>query len=675
MPLINPQSISDNIFFDSLLTEDTMHHPTEAILQTLVAAVFLGILAQIIAHRWRLPAILPLLILGMLCGPSGLSLFDPGALGHTLEVVVHLGVAIILFEGGLSLKLEQLRQVGTSLRNLLSIGTLVTWVGAAWLANFFTGIAWPTAALFGAIVTVTGPTVVAPLLRHLVAPKRARTLLLSEGLMIDPIGAVLAYFVLQWIERSGLHWQALSVDLLHLAATGAILGFAAGIVAVFAMRSRKLGDELRNLVTLALLLGCFLLAELQSPQSGILASMVMGLTVSGTASSDLHPLKSFKGQLTVLVISILFILLSGQLDLESIGRLGMAGALVVAGLILIVRPLAVFLSIPPSALSIRERLLLGLTAPRGIVAAAVASLSAIQLRAEGMDQDAATLEGLVYLVIIVTCTFSTVLAPVLPRWLGFTDDPSRRRVILVGAHTFSVHMARILGAEGWQAVVIDGVSRKLSGVRAERIVAVAGDARDAETYDRAGVERDTEVLALTANDELNLLVAELVRNEFGVEHPVVGLQNPPEELGSQRLPWIDLLGQGNLNLPKWSQLLSEGKAWLTTLELTPLQTAELADVLRENASQAVLICGWRADGRPVFHLSATPLKDFKKLTLLCRFDIEERLQSHMAARPEPLQTSPSSSTIEMPAPIDSVGEDSGVAEDLSDDQPKDPSSP
>ncbi len=613
-----------------------MHHPTEAILQTLVAAVFLGIAAQLIAHRWRLPAILPLLILGMLCGPSGLSLFDPGALGHTLEVVVHLGVAIILFEGGLSLKLDQLRQVGTSLRNLLTIGTMVTWVGAAWLANFFTGIAWPTAALFGAIVTVTGPTVVAPLLRHLVAPKKVRTLLLSEGLMIDPIGAVLAYFVLQWIERSGLHWQALSVDLLHLAATGTILGFAAGIVAVFAMRSRKLGDELRNLVILALLLGCFLLAELQSPQSGILASMVMGLTVSGTSSSDLNPLKSFKGQLTVLVISILFILLSGQLDLESIGRLGSAGALVVVGLILVVRPLAVFLSVPPSMMSVKERLLIGLTAPRGIVAAAVASLSAIQLRAQGLDQDATTLEGLVYLVIIATCTFSTLMAPVLPRWLGFTNDPSRRRVILVGAHSFSIHLAKILEEEGWHAVVIDGVPRKLAAVRAERVVAIPGDARDPETYDRAGLGRDTKVLALTANDELNILVAELVRTEFGVEHPVVALQNPPEELGSQRQPWIDLLGQGNLNLPKWSQQLSEGRAWLTTLELSDRQAHELMGVLRENSSQAIVICGW-TDGRPDFQLVNQKLNDFKKLTLLSRFDVEERLLSQMASHPEQLK--------------------------------------
>ena len=606
-----------------------MHHPTEAILQALVAAVFLGIMAQLIAHRFRLPAILPLLILGMLCGPSALHLFDPSALGHTLEVVVHLGVAIILFEGGLSLKLDQLRQVGTSLRNLLTIGTLITWVGAAWLANYFTGIGWGTAALFGAIATVTGPTVVAPLLRHMVAPKKTRTLLLSEGLMIDPIGAVLAYFVLQWIERSGLEWQPLMVDLLKLTATGSILGFAAGVAAVYAIRSRTLGDELRNLAILALLFGSFLLSEMQAPQSGILSAMVMGLTVSGSAASDLHHLKSFKGQMTVLTISILFILLSGQLDLGAIASLGVSGVLVVGGLILIVRPLAVFFSIPPKALSFRERLLMAANAPRGIVAAAVASLSAIALRAEGMEQDAATLEGLVYLVIIVTCTFSTILAPMLPRWLGFTDDPSRRTVVLVGAHPFTQALAKALEDEGWQSVVVDSSTRKLGSVRSDRLVAVSGDARHVETYDRAGVERDTRVLAMTFNDELNLLVAELVRTEFSVEHPVVALQNRPEELGTQRQAWIDLLGQGNFDLPTWSRRLTEGSAQVVTLKLSKDQLKGLMEMLREHPEDALLICGWNGGNRPVFHLGETQPRDFTKVTVLTRLDLEEKLLTHV----------------------------------------------
>ncbi|MEM9597723.1 MAG: cation:proton antiporter, partial [Acidobacteriota bacterium] len=268
------------------------HFATHAILQAVVVAVFLGICAQVLAHRFKLPAILPLLLLGMAAGPFGLALFDPGALGSGLEVVIHLGVAVILFEGGLSLDLHQLRQIGPALRNLLTVGTAVTWVGAGMVAHWVTGASPSTAALFGAIVTVTGPTVIAPLLRHMVAPKKVRTLLVSEGLMIDPIGAVLAYLVLQWIERAGLGFRGVAIEILGLSLAGIVLGGFAGVLAVLAVRRRFLGEELRSLVILALLFGSFLVSEMQAPQSGILASVVMGLVVSAAEIPDLGPVKA-----------------------------------------------------------------------------------------------------------------------------------------------------------------------------------------------------------------------------------------------------------------------------------------------------------------------------------------------------------------------------------------------
>ena len=447
------------------------------IMETVVGAIFLGILAQVLAGRYKLPAILPLLLFGMAAGPFGLELLDPSTLGHEwLEVIIHLGVAVILFEGGLSLDPKQLRQVSVPVRNLLTLGTLVTGVGAACLAHFLTGVSWGTAALFGAIVTVTGPTVIAPLLRHMVAPKKVRTILVTEGLMIDAIGAVLAYLVLLWIGSADLDLRSLAVRLLTLSATGAILGFAAGSLAVMVIRYRHMSDELRNLVILALLLSGFLVAEHQAPQSGILASVVMGLTVSAADTPNLSQLKMFKGQLTVLLISFLFILLSGQLDLGTVRQLGLEGVMVVAGLILLVRPLSVFLSIPSRHLDFKQRLLLAFTAPRGIVAAAVASLSAIQLRKAGSSDDAAILEGLVYLVIVVTCTWATVMASMMPRWLGYVDDPTRRRVILVGANPLTAALARSFGIEGWTPVVVDSVPAKLATFRDRQILAISGDA-------------------------------------------------------------------------------------------------------------------------------------------------------------------------------------------------------
>lgn len=282
----------------------------ETILDTVVIAVFLGILAQVIAEKLRLPAIMPLLLLGIAAGPYGLALLHPDALGEGLEVFIHLGVAVILFEGGLSLDPGQLRRVSGPLRNLLTVGVVVTWVGSAWLAQAVTGMPWASAALFGAVVTVTGPTVVVPLLRHMVAPKKVRTVLVSEGLIIDPIGAVLAYLVLQSIERADLGLRPLAGELLVLCAVGAVAGFVAGSLAKAAARSRLLAGELRNLAILALLFACFMVAEGLAPQSGILAAVVMGFTVSAADIPDLGAVKVFKGQLTMLFISVLFILLA-----------------------------------------------------------------------------------------------------------------------------------------------------------------------------------------------------------------------------------------------------------------------------------------------------------------------------------------------------------------------------
>ncbi len=610
-----------------------MHH---GILETIVGAIFLGILAQVLAGRYKLPAILPLLLFGMAAGPFGLKLLEPSVLGHEwLEVIIHLGVAVILFEGGLSLDPRQLQQVSVPVRNLLTFGTLVTGAGAAGLAHFLAGVSWGTAALFGAIVTVTGPTVIAPLLRHMVAPKKVRTILVTEGLMIDAIGAVLAYLVLLWIGSAELDLRSLAVRLLTLSATGAILGFAAGSLAVLVVRYRHMSDELRNLVILALLLSGFLLAERQAPQSGILASVVMGLTVSSARTADLSPLKHFKGQLTVLLISVLFILLSGQLDLDAVRRLGMEGLLVVAGLILLVRPLSVFLSIPSRHLDLKQRLLLGLTAPRGIVAAAVASLSAIQLRDAGMGDDAAVLEGLVYLVIVVTCTWATVMAGLLPRWLGYVDDPTRRRAVLVGAGPLTAALARSLAAESWTPVVVDSVPAKLAPFRERRMTAISGDAREASTYERAGVERDSHVLAVTPNDELNLLIAELVREEFGVEHPVVVLQRPSGEFGHVRRAWVDLLSHQQFDVHRWNRRLEDGEADIQTVELASGEHSRHAfeSLLHERPEDVVMLCTW-AEGRPVFDRSEEEGAEGPgRVTLLCAAAVQPQIDALVSPPP------------------------------------------
>ncbi|MBZ0111726.1 MAG: cation:proton antiporter, partial [Thermoanaerobaculia bacterium] len=350
------------------------------ILDTVVLAIVLGIASQVGAERLRIPAILPLLSVGILAGPGFLGLIHPDHLGEGLEVIVHVGVAVILFEGGLSLDLGQLSRVGVAVRNLLTAGALITTLGAAALAHYMAGVSWELSLLFGAMVMVTGPTVIAPLLRHMVVPRKVKVILTSEGLIIDAIGATAAYFVLLWVERSGLPLGTLGGEVLKLAVVGVILGFAGGSLCRLIVRRRFVSGEVQNLAILSLLLLVYWAAENQAPQSGILASVVMGVTLSAGDLPDLSKVKVFKGQLTTFLISFVFVLLAAQLDLPAIGDLGWRGAAITAALILVVRPLAVFLTVPSSQCDVKERWVLALTAPRGIVAAAVASLAAISLR-------------------------------------------------------------------------------------------------------------------------------------------------------------------------------------------------------------------------------------------------------------------------------------------------------
>jgi NhaP-type Na+/H+ or K+/H+ antiporter len=587
------------------------------LLATIVAAVSLGIAAQVIAERIRLPAILPLLVLGIVAGPGFLRWFDPNSLGHGLEVVIHLGVAIILFEGGLTLDLKRLFRVGGVVGNLLTIGVAVTGLGAAVLAHALIGLPWPTAALFGAIMTVTGPTVVMPLLRHLIAPNRVKTVLVSEGLIIDPIGAVLAYLVLQWIGHAGtgVPMRQMLGELIDLTLIGAVFGFVTGTVARLVLRSRMVSGELRNLSVLSLLMVCYLVSESRAPQSGILAAMVMGLTLAGSELPDLVSLKRFKGQLTTLVISSMFILLSGQLDLEAVRRLGLRGALTVAGLILLVRPLAVLLSAWPGRLDRKERIVLALTAPRGIVAAALASLAARQLQSAGIE-GGALLEATVYLAILVTVTWSTLMAIVLPRVLGFVDDPRRKRIVLVGANAFTEVLAHSLRRVEGSIVIVDLVSWRLECFRKQGFVAVRGDARDAATYEAAGVERDTVLLAATTNDELNLLVAELVRHEFGIEHPVVTQKHPPEELGKRSRAWVDLLAGRPIELDRWILRLETGKARLIDIDPRADGAIPLIHELEKDfEGDFALLIAW-TNGKPSFRVDHRQLENIELVTAL-----------------------------------------------------------
>jgi hypothetical protein len=242
------------------------------------------------------------------------------------------------------------------------------------------------------------------------------------------------------------------------------------------------------------------------------------------------------------------------------------------------------------------------------------------------SDEGAVLEAMVYLVILATCTWATLMAGILPRLLGFVGDPSRRLVILVGANALSSALGQRLMEAGWTATVVDSSRKQLGNIKYLGFNKVRGDARDASTYEQAGIERDSYLLSLTGNDELNMLVAELVREEFDVEHPVIALQQPSNEFGSLRRAWMDMLGGKELDVVRWSRRLEDGRAQLRDVSLEDERVlAQILDLRKERPDLLHILCGWNTNDRPVFEISETELSKLTKFSILAENATFEKL--------------------------------------------------
>ncbi|ABB58424.1 cation:proton antiporter [Synechococcus elongatus] len=396
----------------------------------LIVTVAAGIAAQVLASWAKLPGIVFLLLTGLLLGPDGLNWVQPEQLGEGLETLVSLSVALILFEGGLSLDLRNLLQVSGSLRNLITLGAGITILGGAIAAHRFSEFPWPLAFLYGAIVVVTGPTVTTPLLRQVQADPKVSTLLEGEGVLIDPIGAIVAVVVLNFVlsgsQDVGLVLEGLILRLVVGAIAGSVGG---GLLALFLRQVRFLSEELRTLVVLAALWAIFGAAQAVVSEAGLLAVVIAGLLLRAVAIPDLEAIKTFKGQLTTLAISILFVLLAADLSIASLFALGWGGPLTVLALMLLVRPLSIGLCTWGSDLNWAQKAFLSWIAPRGIISASVASLFAILLTDRGLAGGAA-IKAQVFLTILMTVFLQGLSAKTVAKKLGVLDRPEQ--IVLVG---------------------------------------------------------------------------------------------------------------------------------------------------------------------------------------------------------------------------------------------------
>ena len=467
----------------------------------------IGISAQWVAWRFKIPSILLLLFFGFLAGPVTELINTDDIFGKVLFPVVSLSVAIILFEGGLSLKLRELRATGTVAQRLMTLGLFTSWLIGSAAAYYILGLEKPVAMLLGAILAVTGPTVIIPLLRHVRTTERVASVLRWEGILIDPIGAVLAVLVYETMLTGTVH-KVYTTMLFALGKTlliGGSMGAAGAVLLVFLLRRYWIPDFLQNPVALMMVLAVFTISDLLLPESGLLAVTIMGVVLANQKSIDVKHITQFKEDLGVLLISGLFIILAARLRMEDLAQINLWSLFFLVSLVVVVRPAAVFVSTVFSELKWKERFFIALIAPRGIVAAAIASVFALKLMEKGHHQ-AEEILPVTFLVIIGTVMFYGIGGPYFARRLGVAQQ-NPQGVIILGAHSWAVTIAKMLKASGFKVVLIDTNRSHIYAARMEGLPTYYGSGLTETSITNIEMEGIGKLLAMTPNNSVNSLAA------------------------------------------------------------------------------------------------------------------------------------------------------------------------
>jgi NhaP-type Na+/H+ or K+/H+ antiporter len=477
-------------------------------LWSLCFAVGAGCFLTSLSRKTHLPTLVLLLLGGFLFGPEGLNLFDPKALGDFLPIFISLAVAIILFEGGLTLDLREFTQTSVVIQRLLTVGVLITWIGVAIciVLVFKTNISF--ALLMGSLVIVTGPTVIVPLLRRIRIQSRIANILHWEGVLIDSIGVFIAILCFEWVVEGG-GTVALPNFMIRIL-SGLLIGSIGGYVIYLSMERKWIPDTLINAFALASAMFIFGLTELIKPEAGLLSVTIAGIIVGIKKPHRLKEIKAFKAEIVDLLIGLLFLVLVARLELHQFKHFFSQGGLwVLIAVILIIRPLSVFLSSHNTQINFREKLLLSWIAPRGVVAASMASLFAISLQnKENPIGDPLLMEAFVYSVICTTVLLQGMSSGIVARLLRL-QRPDPNDWIIIGAHRFGRELAHAMNHNEERSVILlDTNPTNIKLAKKQGLNALLCDGMEAEElYEEEQMLFGTGfVLALTDNSELNQLL-------------------------------------------------------------------------------------------------------------------------------------------------------------------------
>ena len=497
----------------------------------LAGIIILGILAQWVAWRFKLPAILPLILIGLLVGPiaaeylseDGTKWIEPiwngtkGLFpGDGLYYFVSLAISIILFEGGLTLRKDEIKNVGPVITKLITLGSIVTFFLAAVAAHYFFDLNWEISFLFSALIIVTGPTVITPILRNIPLKKDVSAVLKWEGILIDPIGALVAVLVFEFISVGGGSGftKTAFVEFGKILLFGTTFGFTFAHALKFVINRNMIPHYLLNVVSLSTVLLVFVESDIFAHESGLLAVVVMGMVLGNSKLQNLNEILYFKESLSVLLISILFILLAANINMSDLLLLyNWKTALLFATVVFIIRPLAVFLSTGQSKLRVNEKLFISWVGPRGIVAAGIASLFGSKLMKQGIE-GAEYITPLVFMIVLGTVLLNATTARLIAKGLGVFLTKSDG-ILVIGAGQLSRLIAKYLKDNNRHVMLVDSNASNIEKAKELGLEASKGDIYSQDLSNDIELNDIGFLLALTGNAEINTYAINKFRDQFG----------------------------------------------------------------------------------------------------------------------------------------------------------------
>jgi NhaP-type Na+/H+ or K+/H+ antiporter len=530
----------------------------------LAGIIILGIVAQWFAWKFKIPAILPLILIGLFVGPISTLITEDGTKwlepvwngseglfpGERLFNFVSLAISIILFEGGLTLKKEEVLNVGSSIMKLISLGSLITFLGGGIAAHFIFDLSWEISFLFSALIIVTGPTVIAPILRNIPLKKDVSAVLKWEGILIDPIGALVAVLVFEFISvgQGYEYTKEALIEFGKIVIIGLSIGFTSAYALYYSIKFKIIPHYLLNVIVLAGVLAVFVLSDLFAHESGLLAVVVMGMVLGNMKVKELKEILYFKESLSILLISILFILLAANMNVEDMLLLYRWETIVLFAIVIFVlRPLGVFLSTANSELKFNEKLFISWVGPRGIVAAGIASLFGLKLIMSG-EPGAEYITPLVFMIVLGTVLLNATTARLFAKVAGVFLKSSNG-IMLIGASNFARLIATYLQKNGRRVVLIDNNIDHINKAKSLGLEAIEGNIYADELFENIELNDVGFLFALTGSSSINEFVIEKFKSTFGekgayrlvsTDEMKHGIQLLNEKLFTQKDDFINL---------------------------------------------------------------------------------------------------------------------------------------